>query len=255
MGLFDSATDWIKDQFDSGSTSGQQQGSPQGGGTDYTPFILGLEGAGAIGDAYAAYKNYKMSKKQLEWDKDRQKIAWLREDNAVFRRTQDLRNAGLNPVLAAGQSAGNGPIVSSKAPEMNFNFQEKAQMMLNAIRMKEEIANTLAQRKLMASQQNLADAQAGIKWHDYKLFKASNTPSNAGGLASTIRSIYGMSQSPIVDQLKNEIKDNVEKIRQNSQTPSKVQKYLVPQGTFGIPGIDWERMKREDPALYHQLKK
>lgn len=72
--------------------------------------------AGAIGpylgQAFSAYGNYKqgqdqaaMSAAQLQWMKDAQYMTWSREDNATQRRVNDLRTAGLSPVLAAGAAA------------------------------------------------------------------------------------------------------------------------------------------------------
>lgn len=44
--------------------------------------------------------------------------SWARDDNAVQRRTQDLLAAGINPLLAAGQDAGNSAPIPMKAPQV-----------------------------------------------------------------------------------------------------------------------------------------
>ena len=47
------------------------------------------------------------------------KPIFSREDSSVQRRVADLKAAGLSPVLAAGQGASAGPVVSTKAPEFD----------------------------------------------------------------------------------------------------------------------------------------
>lgn len=44
--------------------------------------------------------------------------SWARDDNAVQRRAKDLLAAGINPLMAAGQDAGNSAPIPMKAPQV-----------------------------------------------------------------------------------------------------------------------------------------
>ncbi len=66
--------------------------------------------------------NYNMQKDNLAYQKDLQKIMFSREDNAVQRRVNDLKAAGLSPTLAAGSSAGAGSVISTTAPQKLSNL-------------------------------------------------------------------------------------------------------------------------------------
>lgn len=66
--------------------------------------------------------NYNMQKDELAYQKDLQKLMFAREDNAVQRRVNDLKAAGLSPTLAAGSSASAGPVVSTQTPQKLSNL-------------------------------------------------------------------------------------------------------------------------------------
>ncbi len=67
--------------------------------------------------------NYQLQKDELAYQKDLQKIMFAREDNAVQRRVNDLKAAGLSPTLAAGSAASAGSVVSTTAPQKVSNLQ------------------------------------------------------------------------------------------------------------------------------------
>ena len=85
-----------------------------GGGFGIGSLILG--GTSAISGAYQGVQNLKAQREANATNIDLAK-------NAVLYRTQDLKNAGLNPLLAAG-SAMSGPTV--KAATMDFDPAAKA---------------------------------------------------------------------------------------------------------------------------------
>lgn len=63
-------------------------------------------------------KNYQHSLDVFDWQKRLQDTIFEREDNAIQRRAYDLKQAGLSPVLAAGQGARAGAAVAVNAPHL-----------------------------------------------------------------------------------------------------------------------------------------
>lgn len=82
----------------------------------FTPQNIGA--AGSILSGVTDLANLGMSLNAYGYQKKLQKNIFQREDNAVQRRVNDLRQAGLSPVLAAGSAAGAGGIVSVNAPQL-----------------------------------------------------------------------------------------------------------------------------------------
>lgn len=91
-------------------------------------------GLANLGSAWASVKgvydnkkvndiNFQLQKENLAYQKDLQKIMFAREDNAVQRRVNDLRKAGLSPTLAAGSAAGAGSVISTSAPQRLSDLQ------------------------------------------------------------------------------------------------------------------------------------
>jgi len=110
-------------------------------------------------------KNFGLQQQNFEYQKGLQQTMMNREDNSVQRRVADLKAAGLSPVLAAGQGAGAGSIVSTTAPQgeapqsgvakRDLQVQSKmhqmslrqaeSQMALNAMTQSADIAHTKAE--------------------------------------------------------------------------------------------------------------
>ena len=81
--------------------------------------------------------------------------AWARDDNAVQRRTADLRAAGMSPLLAAGSSAGNTNPAAMSTPQIAAKKYDYSQMM-NGINQGIALAQSSAQQAATEQQINMS---------------------------------------------------------------------------------------------------
>lgn len=84
-----------------------------------------------IGDLFSnitnrniANQNLQFQRENLDYQKQLQNTLFMREDNAVQRRAEDLEKAGFSKTLAAGSPAGAGQAISTSAPhnDMRWNM-------------------------------------------------------------------------------------------------------------------------------------
>lgn len=179
--------------------------------------------ASAASGGAGSILNYRAQLKKLNYDKTVQNIAWRREDSSIQRRVNDLRAAGLSPVLAAGQGASSGPIVTTQAPQLNF---DPVQTVLNAIQQQANISQTYAQTKLADAQKEqslanarLADANAATVGYDLGKSKDVGTSTKPSIVGSIIRDLFGITTDSnasrgVQQQLKNK-QENDNKTNQN----------------------------------------
>lgn len=124
-------------------------GTMPGAGRAYKMFSASPEaGLGFIPGGQHAL-NYVSGKENLGYQKGVQAETWSREDTSIQRRVADLKSAGLSPVLAAGQGASSGPIVSTSAPQMSGSMTESIAALM---KMQQDISTSAAQESLLKMQ-------------------------------------------------------------------------------------------------------
>lgn len=205
-----------------------------------TGAVGGINAVGSMYDTkvneHMAKHNLEFQKQNLQYQKDIQQQIFQREDNSVQRRVQDLKKAGLSPILAAGQGASAGSVVSTSAPQNQFHSSigrdigssvlkalETKNLLEQIITMKKNQAQTDEQTKLIKKQIDQTELKNVEQKMNNDYYKVRQLPSNqsiptvpkildwtAGTLSAGIRSLKNRIETG-VDNTAKGIKNNVKK--------------------------------------------
>jgi len=177
--------------------------------------VAGLVGAGL---------SYASQQKQLEYERDLlsyqkrlQNKIFEREDTAVQRRRLDLLSAGLSPVLAAGQGAGTGGVVSTQAPTApRFDMSGVAELAMSAMKMEADVSRTSKETELIQQQikkskaeTKLVNAEANMREWDSKVQSNSGVPSKTGLGGQQVNDLVG-----VLMKLRQKVVDHITKLKQ-----------------------------------------
>ncbi len=107
--------------------------------------------------------NVQAQRDLLKWQKEAQQTTWNREDNAVQRRVNDLKLAGISPQAAAGGAAASSGPIGMKAPQGDPSVVLKQQQNMQAtINSVANIAQTLAQTQVLKATGEIKNVEADV---------------------------------------------------------------------------------------------
>lgn len=142
-----------------------------------------------IGGNIQQDRNFALQGAQLDYQKKMQQTQWEREDNAVQRRVNDLKAAGLSPVLAAGSSAQAGAPINVTAPQRQYIPSDTDSLGMTA--QMAQIAQSKAQAALTA-------VEAEKKAYALQYFKEQGVPEEG-------MDIWGKRIAEVLSQLNTNI--------------------------------------------------
>ena len=150
--------------------------------------LAGLTAATSVAaDVYTAKKNLEMQKETNAQNIDMLKQTWAREDTAAYRRAQDLKAAGLSPVLAAGSAASTMAPIQIKAPQLE-KIGPSLMSALGVLQMNQNIAQSQEQIKLIREQRESNALENMIKLRDYSIYDKWGVPYTAPSRVKEIAS-------------------------------------------------------------------
>lgn len=163
------------------------------------PAAIALTGGLNVGTSLL---NFYQQQQQFDYSKKLQNKLFSREDNSVQRRVADLNAAGLSPVLAAGSGAEAGPVVSTKAPQLDdlgilsnaMNAMQIENINTQIDQRNADISKTNAETAYINQQaKNARSAGYGIdleniqKKREAEITEGTGTTKNAGTFFQTVR--------------------------------------------------------------------
>lgn len=150
--------------------------------------------------------NFYEQEKALRYSKGLQQDIFTREDNSVQRRVSDLQAAGLSPVLAAGQGAGTGGVVSVNAPQMS-GLSDAAVQAMSLLTSEANLGKTAAEKELLQMQTKKAlsekiatDIRAQMDQYDLDRARYFGTRVHPTGITGTATDIFGMLKGTLLKQ-------------------------------------------------------
>ena len=114
-----------------------------------------LEAAGLGVDIFKLGYNLLTNKRDFDYQKALQQQMFEREDTAIQRRMADLKNAGINPNLAAGSAASAGSVVSRSNTNDLGSALDTVQALNSIKQQKQAVKNLQVENEILQNNRNI----------------------------------------------------------------------------------------------------
>lgn len=183
---------------------------------------LGAIGAAVTGGLQLGqqFLNYQQQQENLEYQKSLQQQLFAREDSSIQRRVADLKAGGLSPVLAAGQGAGTGGVVSTAAPQLGdmSNLATDAMAMMsqeaNIARTQSEMSLMRMQEKKLESERLAINTRRRMDQHDLNLAQDSGVRTHPGAIGGNFSDLLGALKNSLLSPVVEKQQKKVDAVRE-----------------------------------------
>lgn len=195
--------------------------------------------AGMALGGVSSIANFGLGLANYNYQKGLQQTMFNREDNSIARRVADLKASGMSPVLAAGQGASAGPVVATKAPELE-GLSDSALIYANLIGMSKDFAIKDQTLRNLRAQESMLKLNTMIRDLDYYYYNETGISPSSSAIGKTIRDLLigyskfksetGAGVEKVIDDIRKKIPYKSNPYKNHDLSPEGFEKSKPPKG-------------------------
>lgn len=189
----------------------------------------GAAAGGLLGGIINNERNLAYQREAFDYMKEAQQKTWDREDSAVQRRVNDLRLAGLSPVLAAGSAAQAGSPTKIDPLHSEDPVSASISGMVAGAQTQQSVAATAAaeqQTKLLEAQTLKTNVEAGIAGKELGLYQnTGGHPKYSSGFMKNLKDAFN-SAADLFPKTAKTLKEDIDSVNLKPKPGESVADYL-----------------------------